>query len=186
MPTQAEYRKWFARELAGKEIAFTCDSGSHSTTTIVDVDASYLTASGDFNRNDYIFAPALATADNLRMISSFASATGTYTITPAISAGSVWNSAAYEIHKYLDPKNAYPLILNEALKRIPLAVTFNFAPVANSYEQDITTQQSWLTNRQWVRGVSVLGTDGAQHCRHDSIEGSELMTSRPCKEKTDV
>ncbi len=55
-----------------------------------------------------------------------------------------------------------PLLINKALERIPVLTVFNFAPVANSYEQDLTAQQSWLTNRAWVRAVALLSTGGDQ------------------------
>lgn len=84
-------------------------------------------------------------------------------MTPAVSASTVYNSAAYEIHAHFaDPKNDIPLLINKALERIPLIVSFNFAPVANTMEQDLTAQQSWLTNRAWVRRVDLLAEGGDQ------------------------
>ena len=161
MSTLTSIRQYIGRELTGGEVAFSADASGHTTTKLVDTDRSYVTQSTDMFVDNFLFVPAAAAANKLRVITAFAYSTGTFTVAPDVSSSSIYNSAAYEIWP-IDPLNDVPLLINEALKRMPLLVWFNFAPVADSYEQDLTAQQSWLVNRNNVRAVYSLSSTDVQ------------------------
>ena len=150
--------------LSGRDLcSFTANASGHSTTTVVDDDVKSSISQNMRFQDAYLFIPAASlTADKVRQVASFAASTGTYTVDRVYSASTIPNAALYEIHPYIEPLTDLTLMINDALKRCLVVEQFNFAPTADSYEQDLTAQASWLTDRSWARAVYLQGTDGEQ------------------------
>lgn len=117
----------------------------------------------DLYTDYYLFLPAATlAADKVRVVKTYAPSTGTLTVDKVYSASTIPNSAAYELHGFIEPLTDLPLLINEALKRTLIVREFNFAPVANNLIQDLTAQQSTLINPRWVRRVDRLPSGGDQ------------------------
>lgn len=162
MPSRTNYRQWLSQELTGRENTYTVNASGNTTTTAV-VDALKSSIVMDQRYQDFfLYGPALATADDrLRQIATYTASTGTLTVDRAVSGASVYNTAAIELLGHMHPDDIHTCI-NEALKRIPVVVQVNFAPVANNYKQDFTAQASWATSPRQVRQVYKRPTDGDQ------------------------
>lgn len=133
----------------------------------------------DIYEGSWLLRPDAANVgDYLRQIGPDDLATSTGTV--IISASSTGRNYAaspsgevYEIHSYgIEPYTRMQWLVNEALKNILVPVDFSFAPTEELTVQDLTAQQSWLTNAKWVREIGTLTGDSQAQVQTLTESGS--------------
>ena len=162
MATLIQYRQ-AAAKLAGRFMEGTFDSSGGSTTTGVDTQLISSISQDDLHTDKWLFIPAGAAADQVRIVTTYAPSTGTLTVDAVVSSATIYNSKTYELHGFLDPTTGtrgagvgWTDMINEALKRIMIEEEFTLTPTALQTRHDLTTGQTWLTEPEWVRDVGVL------------------------------
>lgn len=154
VPTTKAYRQFAAKE-AGPFHEGTAEVTS-TAAALIDTDAPVQSSidQADLLKDKWLYLPAGAAADRLRVIKDYAPATGT--LTPDKSWSVEPDGATYEVHGVVDPSKWTELI-NEGLKEIGIEVEFTVTPVSNATRHSLATQ-TWLTRDWQVRQVGYLAS----------------------------
>ena len=169
MPAWTAYRQQWAKDMRAYQ-AGTATSGS--TSTLVCATWPFLETrigNDDFYGGGFLLRPAaVAAGDYVRRVPPNTSlATGYAPTTGTFIPDTNWTNSpgteAFEWHGHgFDPYTTGLELVNQALKRIPLVVTFVLTPSGASYSHDLTANQAWLTRTSDVYQVSSLGENSSQ------------------------
>jgi hypothetical protein len=159
MSTLLQFRQYVAHELGG----FLASTSGPSSTTVALIDPTWPITSSlsqdDYYTDYYLLRPAaVAAADRLRLVKTYAPATGTLTPDTA------WTNApaaseAYELHGVLNPATDMLDAINEGLKRCLIRTEIVGSTIAQVSRHSLATIAPWLSDPLWVRQVGWLSAN---------------------------